>query len=334
MIYASFVYGSSKNNIFFGTSDLASPYTELKKAFLNAGVELNTPDLNRGRHVTFEFHLNAQRRAPKAVAYVHLAENPLIRPLNRNFRALDKYAKWFVWDGELAGKAKAEQVFLPNRLIFEEFKGPEDRPMFLVLVAANKALVKVDQRDQYRLRHEIINWYEKKSPTDFRLYGQGWDRPFALPGTWARFYTQFFKAFPGFCTLRSKLRTWHGLADDKIELLKHARFCIAHENCRNLPGYITEKIFDCFRAGCVPVYVGPREIHDFIPEECFIDGRKFSNPAEMDAFLRAIDDETYRGYQNSIKEFLLSEKARPFSQEYFAETVVKTILADLAANKP
>jgi len=333
MIYASFIYGSVQKNKCFETKEPYSPYTKLRNKFLEVGIELNTPDLNRGRPIAFEFHLNAQRRTPQARAYVHLAENPLIRPLNRQIRVLKKYRKWFTWDEHLFGNPQAQQIFLPNRLDFKLFTTPESRPLFLVLVAANKALVKKDSRDQYLLRQEIISWYELNRTKDFYLYGQGWNQPFVLPGKLGRFRGQFWKYLNKLFPVKPKLKTWYGVAKDKFELLQKARFCIAHENCRDIPGYITEKIFDCFRAGCVPVYIGPREIHSFIPKECFIDGGRFNNPAEMDTFLRSIDDETYRGYQASIKEFLISEKAIPFSQEYFVQTIVQTVLSDLSLNK-
>ena len=98
-----------------------------------------------------------------------------------------------------------------------------------------------------------------------------------------------------------------------------------------MPGYITEKLFDCFRAGCVPVYVGPKEIHDYVPADCFIDGRKFATTAALHAHLLTIDDAAYRGYQERIRAYLLSERAKPFSQDHFADVIAREILADLAS---
>ena len=92
---------------------------------------------------------------------------------------------------------------------------------------------------------------------------------------------------------------------------------------------MTEKLFDCFRAGCVPVYVGPKEIAELVPSDCFIDGRDYATPEALDARLRAIGDDEYRAYQERIRAFLLSEKAKPFSQGQFAEVLVREILADL-----
>jgi hypothetical protein len=94
---------------------------------------------------------------------------------------------------------------------------------------------------------------------------------------------------------------------------------------------VTEKLFDCFRAGCVPVYWGPREIGEIVPTGCFIDGRTYKTPKALDAFLRTIDDPTYHGYQECIRAFLISVQAKPFSQDHFAQVIVREILADLSA---
>ncbi len=68
-----------------------------------------------------------------------------------------------------------------------------------------------------------------------------------------------------------------------------------------------------------------------MPPGCYIDGRAYGTPAALDAFLRTIDDAAYRGYQERIRAFLLSDQARPFSQDHFADVLAREILADLAA---
>jgi hypothetical protein len=319
-----FTPGAGENN-----GEFYLPYELLRERFLAAGIELNTPDVNAGREVAFELHINCRRQDPAARAYVYLYENPLIRPLNRDREALARYAKWFTWDGELLDDPRAVRLLYPNRFTTEGWKGPERRPLFCVLVASNKALTVVDPRDQYQARVRILDWYERHAPADFHLYGRGWDRPAALPGRWGRVRNQLRKVLARFLPAKSPYATWRGPVDDKIGLLARARFCLAHENCRDLPGYVTEKLFDCFRAGCVPVYVGPREIAELVPADCFIDGRRFAHPAELDAHLRSIDDDAYRSYQGRIRAFLESAQARPFSREHFAEVIVREILADL-----
>jgi hypothetical protein len=43
--------------------------------------------------------------------------------------------------------------------------------------------------------------------------------------------------------------------EDKISLLQNYRFCLAFENDL-YPGYVTEKIFDSWNAGCIPLWWG------------------------------------------------------------------------------
>jgi hypothetical protein len=335
MRYASVLYRDYAENSLFtpgageNNGEFYLPYAKLRERFLAAGIELNTPDVNAGRPVAFELHINCRRQDPSARAYVYLYENPLIRPLNRDRAALARYAKWFAWDGELRDDPRTVPLLYPNRFSTEGWHGPEKRPLFCVLVASNKALTVVDPRDQYQARVRILDWYERHAPTDFHLFGRGWERPAALPGRWGRVRNQFRKVVARFLPAKSPYATWRGPVDDKIELLTRARFCLAHENCRDLAGYVTEKLFDCFRAGCVPVYVGPKEIADLVPTDCFIDGRAFATPAALDAFLRTINDASYRGYQERIRAFLGSDRAKPFSQDHFADVIVRTILADL-----
>ena len=337
MKYASVYYRDYADNSLFtpgageNNGEFYLPYAKLRERFLAAGIELNTPDVNAGREVAFELHINCRRQDPAARAYVYLYENPLIRPLNRDRQALARYAKWFAWDGELRDDARTVSLLYPNRFDTEGWKGPAQRPLFCVLVASNKALTVVDPRDQYQARVRILEWYERHAPSDFHLFGRGWDRPAALPGRWGRVRNQLRKILTRFLPAKSPYATWRGPIDDKIELLTRARFCLAHENCRDLAGYVTEKLFDCFRAGCVPVYVGPKEIAELVPAGCFIDGRAFAGPADLDAYLRSVDDVAYRGYQERIRAFLLSPAARPFSQDHFAEVLVREILADLSA---
>jgi len=106
-------------------------------------------------------------------------------------------------------------------------------------------------------------------------------------------------------------------SDQKLEVIKNYRFCFAFENTHTTPGYITEKIFDVFGAGAVPIYWGPNNVEKYIPKNCFIDYRDFSSDEQLYQFLKAMPKETYNQYLENIKLFLTSEKAHVFSTEYF-----------------
>ena len=55
---------------------------------------------------------------------------------------------------------------------------------------------------------------------------------------------------------------------DKIEVLKKYKYAIIIENCK-YPDYWTEKIGDCFLAGCFPIYHGCPNISDYFSHNSY-----------------------------------------------------------------
>jgi hypothetical protein len=84
----------------------------------------------------------------------------------------------------------------------------------------------------------------------------------------------------------------------KFDTVRHYKFYLAFENSIE-PDYVTEKFFQALAAGTVPVYRGAPNIRDFWPgAECCIDAADFAGPAELAAYLQALDrdDAAYRRY--------------------------------------
>jgi hypothetical protein len=67
------------------------------------------------------------------------------------------------------------------------------------------------------------------------------------------------------------------------------------------------------------------EVTDYIPEECFIDRRKFIDNEDLYEFLKAITKEEYEAYQDSAQEFLNSEAAQLFSAERFESIFLQIV---------
>jgi hypothetical protein len=109
----------------------------------------------------------------------------------------------------------------------------------------------------------------------------------------------------------------------KSTILKQYKFSICYENARDIPGYITEKIFDCFFSGCVPVYWGAPNITDYIPEGTFIDRRKFHSYPALFEYLNSMSPAEYREYLQSIESFIHGPDIYPFSAENFADTILR-----------
>jgi hypothetical protein len=147
----------------------------------------------------------------------------------------------------------------------------------IVQVAGNKR--SFVRSELYSHRREIARWFGANGTLDLDTYGVP-----AMP-------------VPGY----------KGRAADKLETLSRYRFALCIENDGHplwSRGYVTEKIFDCFYASTVPVYLGAADIEQHVPSECFIDLRKFESLDELDRFLSTMSDETYFQYLENIDRFL------------------------------
>ncbi len=108
--------------------------------------------------------------------------------------------------------------------------------------------------------------------------------------------------------------------------LQKYKFSICYENAKDYSGYITEKLFDSFFAGCVPIYWGADNIFDYVPKDCFIDKRDFKTYKELYKHIKNMDDETYLGYLNNIENFFNSKQAEQFKISRYIETIIKQTL--------
>ena len=119
-------------------------------------------------------------------------------------------------------------------------------------------------------------------------------------------------------------RCYHGVCEDKIATMAQYRFSICFENLR-FSGYVTEKIFDCFFAGCIPVYYGAPDIERYVPKEAFIDFRQFNTYDELAAFLAAMTPDQALRYLKAARAFLDSPAFEPFYQDSFAQKLLDAL---------
>lgn len=296
-----------------------------------SSIEMNTADLNGGKKVMFELHMDAQQNASERLhSYAILNESPQIRPANQNKRLLDKYRRIFTWRDDLADGKRYIKLNLPNCLVVDTTRGWGGRERLTCMIANNKVVPCFSPLLLYSERVNAIRWFELHAPGDFDLFGSGWDSPEARHGMTGRIAAKLQKFFPR-QTGKVFFPSYRGRVASKLDTMRRYRFSICYENVRDLSGYITEKIFDSFFAGCIPVYWGAANIEKYIPEDCFIDRRKFPSHEALYQFMVTMNEDHYIGYQERIATFLTSDKAKPFSAEAFAETIVNTIMADLAA---
>lgn len=112
--------------------------------------------------------------------------------------------------------------------------------------------------------------------------------------------------FYGKCNKNTKnvYKSYKGKVDNKLEVLSKYKFCVCYENNYGYDGYITEKIYDCIAARCVPIYLGAPDIEKHIPEECYIDARKFNSFAQIYEYIMNLTEEQWNTYIDAMDKFI------------------------------
>lgn len=335
MIYGNiFCEDFSSNDLFDYTNPrnsdgLFSCLILLREKLLEFGIEVNTPDVNVNRKVSLEIHIDGRHFAKSNLAkYLIAGESPLINTLNTDSSYWGYFRLVFSWNEAILNQAHGVRIFLPNNIIVSDFRGYFDRNIFSCLISSNKVAQRVCANDLYAERMSVIDWHEKNAPTLFHLYGRGWGKPSAA-------YTGRDKFIRRIGRLRTQLfgykpfPIWRGEVKVKSDILSNAKFSYCYENIKDMPNYITEKIFDSFLSGCVPIYWGANNVQEYIPPHCFVDRRQFRDTAEVHGYLMNITPEEYGQFQKNIAEFLRSENAYLFSIENFATTIANSIANDI-----
>jgi Glycosyltransferase family 10 (fucosyltransferase) C-term len=262
-----------------------------------------------------------------------------IREVSERFRHV------FLWGGmrdRAGGGATFHEISWP----YPEFQPADPRPSwsergFLVLVNSNKRIF-VPPRRLVQLRHprhsaksliasgrlsklrrsepwlaselykdrlDAIRHFSRS--TDFDLYGRGWSDTSTLSAQEAR----------------AVARSYRGELPPlgKVSTLSTYRFALCFENTA-FSGYVTEKIFDCFQAGCIPVYLGAPDVTSLVPPGTFIDARDFSDLAGLESFIRALRPEPAREYVVAAADFMSSKRAEIFSQAHFVRVMADLLL--------
>jgi len=168
----------------------------------------------------------------------------------------------------------------------------------------------------YSLRKRTYRYFGEKCKDDFDLYGVGWEKPSIFYETWFRKWTPP-KAFRG---------TIEGESDKKIEVMSKYKFSLCFENNASEPGYISEKITDCFCARCVPVYYGTEGTEQLIPQEAWINFRAFSGLDELERYLVSMSEHTYSQYVDAIDQLMQSSQIDYFSTDHFCKTIMECLV--------
>lgn len=194
----------------------------------------------------------------------------------RRIRKLLKFYKYIVtWNPELVDGKRIFKVNIPY-IMKPDFGdlGFYGRKLLTAIYSNKSSRV---ENELYSTRKEVFRYFEDY-PELFDLYGFGWDA--------------------------KEFKNYKGTVNGKDEVYHSYRFAIAFENEKSMSNGVTEKIFDCINAGIVPVYYGADDICEYVPENVFVDYRKFNSVAELHHFLEGMEETAWNAYIEAGRRYL------------------------------
>lgn len=344
----------------YAGDDILAPYAAIRNRLTSKGVVVQTadllPDIPDGRrNLVISFGVPDRMAAYSVRKYAALSrrpdvilsaffamECPIVEPtLFESLPVLQKYFRRIMsWSDSEAllpftrSRVEVGHFCWPQSFdtVHEEIWSQSGRK-FLLMMNANK-LPRLYIDELYTARLRAVEYFQRYGEVD--LYGRRWDRAPARVGkTWTPAIVRRMGEWiaMGYQRLRpdplyvAALSAWRGAPVSKSKTLAQYRFALCFENSV-LKGWMTEKLFDCFFAGTVPVYWGAPDVLDWVPAECFIDMRKFRDFAELRAFLHALKPTDEQGYRGAARDYLASDKFDPFRLRTFVELIARMISAD------
>jgi len=299
------------------------PFHLLKEKFKDISIDLATQDINSVEDSEIVIYNEMPNILPKredvCKSYLLMFESELIRPDNWDSEKHKYFNKIFTWKDDIVDNKKYFKFNFAQEIANHINKDLSRKEKLCTLIAGNKK--SNHPLELYSKRVEAIKWFEKNHSEDFEFYGMGWDK-YSSSNKYINFILSKLKISTLFVTNYSSYR---GKLTSKKETLERYQFAICYENARDIPGYITEKIFDCFFAGCVPIYWGENNITKHIPKECFIDKREFNTYEYLYQYIKNMSDEIFLNYLENIEKYLNSDNSHLFSSKYFAEQIIKKL---------
>lgn len=243
-----------------------------------------------------------------------LFEPPSVCPENNNVTLHKEFSIIFTWDPDLVDGKKYFKIFLPSP---EDFQKGSDVPFLQKKLLVNISSYKFSShpRELYCDIRSTIRYFEDNYSDEFDLYGLFWNMNLKQRIIhWRTKFQQRKEYFP----------SYRGVAENKWDIFSKYKFALCYENMSH-PGYVSLKILDCLRSGCVPIYLGAPDIKDYVDKEAFIDRRDFKTLEDMGKYLSCVDYKEYQQYIDAGKIYQESDRFKLFLSENFVDTIVRTL---------
>ena len=284
------VTGHSGEDCFpFGTG---GPWKKFVDVLLEGGHEICEMDLNQpadaliaNSHSRKFIEYCEQHNIPKERRILVLWEPYVVETTRYKEDVLENYGHVFapsiIWAKTINATSFKwpQDAVEPTPKVFELWSARENS---CVMLQGNKFSAR--KGELYSLRRKVLR---NVRTHDLSLYGTNWNRGFGFDWWhWSRSAlnsrVKDLKLGSGFGIGR-KYKNYIGPVEDKQETLRKFKISVVIENS---PDFVSEKLFDSVRAGCVTIYVGPSLREFGIPATAAIE--MMPNAKQIAAAIRAL----------------------------------------------
>lgn len=304
----------NQNNTVLNRDNTLSPFIRMRAALNKKNIEVHTADKLfdcqenslSGDYYSFGLMDNpdalALRKCIQLKAFI-VSEPPVVAP--HLYKALPRLTQLFesVYVHNIHGdgyslqgvdqsKLKKFYYSQPHDDVIEAHWNKVDRLKRIVVINGNHK-PKSFADELYSKRIDVMVQLAAWDCVD--LFGRGWNRWWSRASWWRAYWANIK-------TLQS---IYKGPCACKFTVLSQYDFSLCFENM-HMQGYITEKIFDCFYAGTVPIYWGAKDISALIPENTYIDFRKFDTVYALKNYLFSLSPADILSYKHAARDFLKS----------------------------
>jgi alpha(1,3/1,4) fucosyltransferase len=328
----------NKNNLIFENDDtligddLLKPFRVLAEKALENDITVGTYDKIPLEEADAVFFIDYPNKKDRIFEYfidkdipmfLITFESPIVKPEIFMTELHKPFIKVFTWSDKLVALNPAKYIKINFSSEFRaDFNEDNKRPKNCVVIAGNK---KSDAYGElYSERIKCIKWYNKYSPNNLDLYGFGWDLyAFNSENIVGRILNKVNRKVR---FMKNNFSVYKGTVKRKYEILPLYDFSICLENVTGYDGWITEKIFDCFFSGTIPIYKGAPNVASHIPSNCFINYDDFASVTDLHNYLISMTDKEKRKIRNNIRLYILNDKFEQFSIDYLTKTILAEML--------
>lgn len=322
-------------------------YTHFQKFLKDKGIEFNTQtfispasaDIIICLNETAYFESYKVSEKNKHIVLI-LTEPPVYNQMDWSAERHQYFQCVFTYDADLvkSNPSKYVKIVFPidlnmTRITSDISEDDFKQKKFACQVAGTFSITqpKPHLKSLLHERYRVIKWYNKYEPNklDFFSRSNPLDKCQNFEG--ARITNainrRITKWIAQLIYKKNIAKIYKGAipAHDKVTFMHGYKFSFCFENTEKVKGLISEKIFECFFAKTIPIYLGAPDILEHIPQNTFIAFHDFTSLKALHNYLEQMPYEVYKAYIDHAQQFLDTSAIQSFTTQYFSETIYSII---------